>query len=122
MPHFEVPERNRGHARRMRNALPESELRFWNAVRAHRLQGLSFRRQMPIAGYIVDFACQQHQLVVEIDGESHSHDQQIERDGLRDRKLTELGWTVLRITNEDVLHRLDEVCTHILRLIGESHP
>lgn len=103
----------------MRKALTEAELRFWNVVRAHRLEGLSFRRQMPIAGYIVDFSCPQHQLVVEIDGESHSHDGSIERDRLRDEKLKALGWTVLRVTNEDVLQRLDQVCTHILRMIGD---
>lgn len=75
---------------------------------------------MPIAGYIVDFACPQHQLVVEIDGDSHSYDKEIERDRLRDDKLKGLGRRVLRITNEEALHRLDEVCTHILRIIGET--
>lgn len=102
----------------MRKALTVAELRFWNAVRAHRLMGLGFRRQVPIAGYIVDFACPEHKLVVEIDGPSHTFDQRIERDQVRDQTLAALGWMVLRFTNEDVLNDLDDVCIHILRVIG----
>ncbi|TIT54350.1 MAG: DUF559 domain-containing protein [Mesorhizobium sp.] len=34
--------------------------------------GLGFRRQFPIAGYIVDFACPEKKLVVEVDGSQHA--------------------------------------------------
>ncbi|MBB4141574.1 endonuclease domain-containing protein [Rhizobium rhizoryzae] len=118
MPHFEVPVRNRQNARRMRRALTEPELKFWNAVRAHRLMGLSFRRQMPIGGYIADFACAEHRLIIEIDGATHSLDKQIERDYHRDAALIALGWRVIRLTNDEVLNRMDDVCTHILKVIG----
>ena len=114
MPHFEVPVRNRQNARRMRLALTEPELKFWNAVRAHRLMGLSFRRQMPIGGYIADFACAEHRLIIEIDGATHSLDKQIERDYHRDAALIALGWRVIRFTNDEVLNRMDDVCTHVL--------
>lgn len=118
MPHFEVPKPNRRNARRMRTCMTDAELRFWNAVRAHRLMGIGFRRQLPIAGYITDFASPEHKLIIEIDGASHSHDHEIDRDRDRDQRLHALGWNVVRITNEDVLHNLDAVCTHILRSIG----
>jgi len=118
MPHFEVPVRNRQNARRMRRALTEPELKFWNALRAHRLMGLSFRRQMPIGGYIADFACAEHRLIIEIDGATHSLDKQIERDYHRDAALIALGWRVIRFTNDEVLNRMDDVCTHVLRVIG----
>ena len=118
MTHHAVPDNHRRSARRMRKALTAAELRFWNTVRAHRLMGLGFRRQVPIAGYIVDFACPEHKLVVEIDGPSHTFDHSIERDKVRDLTLANLGWTVFRSTNEDVLNDLDDVCTHILRVIG----
>ncbi|WP_312223246.1 endonuclease domain-containing protein [Rhizobium rhizoryzae] len=118
MPHFEVPVRNRQNARRMRLALTEPELKFWNAVRAHRLMGLSFRRQMPIGGYIADFACAEHRLIIEIDGATHSLDKQIERDYHRDAALIALGWRVIRFTNDEVLNRMDDVCTHVLKVIG----
>jgi very-short-patch-repair endonuclease len=118
MTHHAVPESHRRNARRMRKALTAAELRFWNMVRAHRLMGLGFRRQVPIAGYIVDFACPEHKLVIEIDGPSHTFDQAIACDEVRDQVLFGLGWTVLRFTNEDVLNNLDDVCAHILRVIG----
>lgn len=122
MPHHSVPPVNRRHARRMRKAMTDAELKFWNAVRAQRLMGLNFRRQMPIAGYIVDFACPEHRLVVEIDGSTHSRDHDMARDAARDERLSVLGWTVIRVTNDEVIRHLDEVCTHIMRMIGRALP
>ncbi|WP_137130414.1 DUF559 domain-containing protein [Rhizobium sp. FY34] len=118
MPHFEVPVRNRQSARRMRRALTEPELKFWNAVRAHRLMGLSFRRQMPIGGYIADFACPDHKLIIEIDGSGHSFDKQIVHDHQRDAVLAELGWQVIRFTSGEIMTHLDDACMHILQVIG----
>src|SRR3546814_16954511 len=66
MPHSNIPEAHRKNARRMRRVLTAAELKFWNAVCAHRLLGIGFRRQMPIAGYSVDFECPEHRLIVEI--------------------------------------------------------
>jgi len=56
----------------MRKAMTDAELKLWNELRAHRLMGLGFRRQFPIAGYIVDFACPEKKLIVEVDGSQHS--------------------------------------------------
>ncbi|MFC5441767.1 endonuclease domain-containing protein [Rhizobium halophytocola] len=122
MPHFEVAPPNRRNARRMRKVLTDAELTFWNAVRAHRLMGLGFRRQMPIAGFIVDFACPDHHLIAEIDGPSHTDDVAIARDAARDRHLRLLGWHVLRFSNDDVTKHLDDVCTHVLRVVGLDYP
>ncbi|WP_377287975.1 endonuclease domain-containing protein [Rhizobium sp. SG2393] len=116
MPHTPVPPSHRRNARRMRKSLTEAELAFWNAVRAHRLMGLGFRRQMPISGYIVDFACPTHRLIVEIDGSQHADAEAI-RDRVRDARLQAAGWIVLRFWNDDVLRHLDDVCMHIIRTI-----
>ncbi|GLR49843.1 hypothetical protein GCM10007923_10480 [Shinella yambaruensis] len=102
----------------MRKAMTEAELRFWNAVRAHRLMELHFRRQMPIAGYIVDFACPEHKIIVEIDGSGHGRTETLIADAQRGERLATLGWAVLRFWNDDVLKDIDGVCTHILRVIG----
>ena len=56
----------------MRKVLTPAELKLWNELRAHRLMGLGFRRQFPIAGYIVDFACPEKKLVLEVDGSQHA--------------------------------------------------
>lgn len=118
MPHHEVRPTTRGNARRMRRAMTDAELRFWNAVRAHRLMGLSFRRQMPIAGYIVDFACPEHKIVVEVDGSGHARTDTLAADEERNERLAALGWTILRFWNDDVLRDIDGVCTHILRTVA----
>jgi very-short-patch-repair endonuclease len=100
----------------MRSTMTEAELKLWNELRAHRLMGLGFRRQMPIGGYIVDFACPEHKLVVEVDGSQHPEDQAY--DSASTTYLEQQGWKVVRFWNDDVLHDIDNVCTHILRLIA----
>ena len=72
MPHTPIPPRNRANAKTMRRVMTDAELKLWNELRAHRLMGLSFRRQVPIAGYIVDFACSSKRLIVELDGSQHA--------------------------------------------------
>jgi very-short-patch-repair endonuclease len=109
----------------MRSAMTDAELKLWNELRAHRLMELAFRRQMPIAGYIVDFACPDKKLIVEIDGGQHADAGQSEADVTRTRKLEALGWTVLRFWNDDVLRDIDNVCQHIVIAAGQSqaaHP
>lgn len=117
MPHAPVSPGMRGNARRMRKRLTDAELRPWNALRGHRLMGLGFRRQMPIFGYIADFACPIHRLIVELDGSQHAESSHALGDFSRDRHLQQAGWTVLRFWNDDVLRDLDNVCRHILRVI-----
>jgi very-short-patch-repair endonuclease len=102
----------------MRSEMTPAELKLWNAVRAHRLMGLSFRRQLPLAGYIVDFACPAHKLIVELDGSQHGDDAAAARDTSRTEKLISLGWAVIRFWNDDVLHDIDGVCQHIVSAAG----
>jgi very-short-patch-repair endonuclease len=116
LPHGKVPPHLRRNARRMRSAMTEAELKLWNELRAHRLMGLGFRRQVPIGGYIVDFACPEHKLVVEVDGSQHAEN--LTHDQARTVYLEQQGWQVVRFWNDDVLKDMDNVCTHILRLIG----
>ncbi|CDZ56144.1 endonuclease domain-containing protein [Neorhizobium galegae] len=114
MPHAPIPPQRRANARRMRKALTDAELKLWNELRAHRLMGLSFRRQVPIAGYIVDFACPTHRLIIEVDGSQHGNDDDLRYDRDRTRRLEQDGWTVLRFWNDGVLKDIDNVCLHIL--------
>lgn len=120
MPHANVSPKNRQYAKSMRKAMTDAELKLWNTVRAHRLDGLSFRRQMPVLGYIVDFACPSHKLIVVIDGFQHGDDKAVAYDRQRTRNLREHGWTVLRFWNDDVLTDIDNVSLHILRTIEGS--
>jgi very-short-patch-repair endonuclease len=122
MPHAPVSPKLRASSKRMRKAMTEAELKLWHAIRAHRLMGLGFRRQLPIAGYIVDFACSTHRLIVEVDGSQHGNDHDVRYDAIRTRRLEQHGWTVLRFWNDDVLKDIDNVCLHILTMAGEAQP
>ena len=102
----------------MRRLMTDAELKLWNELRAHRLMGLSFRRQMPIAGYIVDFACAEHKLIVEVDGSQHGDTHTLAYDAERTARLEALGWTVLRVWNDEALKNIDSVCDAIIRTIG----
>jgi len=107
--HRDVPERLRGNAKRLRRTMTDAEKRLWTAVRAHRFHGLHVRRQVPIAGYIVDFVCQERRLIVEIDGATHSTDAELARDRIRSRRLEAEGYRVVRFSNDDVYRNLPGV-------------
>ena len=99
-------------ARVLRNAATDAEQRLWQHLRGRRLQGLKFRRQYPIAGYIADFACIEAKLVIEVDGGQHV--EQAAHDAERTRKLQINGYRVLRFWDNDVLLRTDAVLDEIL--------
>ena len=94
-------------AREMRTVMTEAEKELWSRLRRCQIEGLRFRRQHPIGRYIADFCCHESRLVIELDG--GSHDTREEYDRNRDEYLTSAGYTVLRFTNEDVLHKIEEV-------------
>ena len=96
---------------RTNSTFPEKLL--WSSLRAKQLGGLKFRRQVPIENFVVDFYCPAARLVVEVDGQSH--DDQIQYDGDRSRRLNELGLRVVRVSNDDVLDNLEGVAEMLLR-------
>jgi very-short-patch-repair endonuclease len=102
------------HARDLRRAPTNAERKLWHALRAHRLAGLSFRRQAPCGPFIADFFCAEARLVVEVDGATHSSDEEVTHDRRRDAWFAARGYRILRVTNEDVYRHLDGVCETIL--------
>jgi very-short-patch-repair endonuclease len=67
-----TPRQSLTHARAMRQSPTEPEKKLWSILRDRRLQGLKFRRQVPVGPYIVDFLCISHALVIEADGSQHA--------------------------------------------------
>jgi very-short-patch-repair endonuclease len=100
-------------ARALRNTATDAEQALWRYLRGRQLQGLKFRRQYPIAGYIADFACVEAKLVIELDGGQHTD--QAPYDAERTRKIECNGFRVLRFWNDDVLLRTAEVLDEIIR-------
>lgn len=99
-------------AKRMRRNETTAEKRLWQSLRLKRLQGLRFRRQAPILGYIADFFCPSLQLVVEVDGSAH--DGREVMDATRDTHPRRYGFNTIRVTNDDVLSNLNGVLKKIL--------
>jgi very-short-patch-repair endonuclease len=77
--------------------MTEAERVLWRELRYNRL-GHRFRRQHPIAPYIVDFVCVETKLIVEADGGQHAD----RRDLARDEFLRMQGWHILRFWNNDI--------------------
>ena len=86
----------------------DAEKLLWEHIRSRRLY-FKFNRQHIIGDYIVDFVCIEKKLVIEVDGGYHSEYEQIGKDELRTERLRELGFSVIRFTNEDVLEKIFDV-------------
>ncbi|WP_248304706.1 endonuclease domain-containing protein [Breoghania sp. L-A4] len=108
-----TPPSLRANARRLRQDMTDAERKLWNVLRAHRLGGIGFRRQMPVGRYIVDFAAPTHRLVIELDGSQHAEEANAARDGVRDAWFEAAGWRVIRFWNGEVMNNLDGVCETI---------
>jgi very-short-patch-repair endonuclease len=97
-------------ARRLRANQTDAETVLWNRIRNRQIDGHKFVRQVPIGGYICDFVCREKLLIVEADGGQHNESA---ADVIRDRRLAEDGYRVLRFWNNDVLGNIDGVLATI---------
>ncbi|OYX90695.1 MAG: hypothetical protein B7Y74_16155, partial [Novosphingobium sp. 35-62-5] len=79
------------HAREMRRNPTEAEKSMWRLLRVC-FPEARFRRQVPIAHAIVDFASHRDRIVIEVDGGQHSP----EMDAWRDTQVRNEGYRVLR--------------------------
>src|SRR5215467_9825971 len=119
VPTWQVSTKQRTRARRLRRDLTDAERIIWNAVRGHRMHGMSFRRQTPIGPFIVDFVCHAAWLIVEVDGGQHYEDENMKRDAQRDAFLASKGYRILRFNNHEVMTNrqgvLETIATAVLR-------
>lgn len=95
---------------RKRSTAPEQHL--WRALRARRL-GFKFRRQVPLCGYVVDFVCFEAKLVVELDGSQHASKGVQAADRVRDARLEEAGFQVMRFWNHEIYEDMETVLEQI---------
>jgi very-short-patch-repair endonuclease len=108
-------------AKSMRREMTAPERKLWYALRAKRLEGAKFRRQVVIDRYIADFACRiPRMLVVEVDGETHAGQER--KDAVRTAFLEVRGYRVLRFTNDEVMSNLDGVLMTIATALTPPLP
>ena len=101
-------------AKEMRDNMTEAETVLWEALKSKHI-GDKFRRQHIIGNFIADFVCLSKRLVIEVDGDYHTDDTQQGLDEGRAKELKQLGFEVIRFTNEEVLNNLDKVVHQITK-------
>src|SRR6185369_5556095 len=111
---YEMHER----AKKLRREMTPAETILWKELRTNKLNDLHFRRQQIIDGYIVEFYCHQHSLIVEVDGEIH--DLQKESDADRQDYLIARGFRMIRFTNEEIGKDLKSVLKKIVEACKEK--
>jgi very-short-patch-repair endonuclease len=92
------------YARELRLRATDAEQKLWALLRNRQLKGRKFRRQHAIANYVVDFYCNEFKLAIELDGNFHTDAEAKEYDEARTLLLNELGITVLRFWNDEVVN------------------
>ncbi|MGH6726414.1 MAG: endonuclease domain-containing protein [Pseudolabrys sp.] len=107
-------------ARKLRHSQTDAERALWFRLRDRRLNGLKFRRQMPIKSYIVDFCCESARLIIELDGGQHAVPSPGE--ARRTTELEAFGFLVLRFWNNEVLSNIDGVVETIVATARQVPP
>ncbi|PZQ58042.1 MAG: endonuclease domain-containing protein [Phenylobacterium zucineum] len=110
----------RDRARRLRRDQTEAETQLWDVLRAARLDGWKWRRQVPVGPFIVDFVCLEATIAVELDGGVHAD--RVEYDARRDAYIRRRGLQVIRFSNREVFDDRDRVAWKILSACRESDP
>ena len=97
-------------SRELRRNQTRTEQIMWDLLRDRKFLGLKFFRQHPFvinqlntktSFYVADFYCAKKNFVLEIDGLIHNF--QMEYDLTRDEIFEEMGLTILRVTNDEVI-------------------
>ena len=111
MDHRTQPEKHRQFAKDMRADSTKAEWLLWQALRRKQLNGLKFKRQVPLDGYILDFVCFEKKLIVEADGWQHEGSA---HDAKRDAHFESQGFMTLSFANDEIEEDLDAVLKRII--------
>ncbi len=107
--------------RELRRGSTDAERMLWRHLRGDQL-GAKFRRQHGFGPYILDFACIERRLAVEVDGAQHLEPEAQTRDEARTALLESRGLRVLRFTDREVLTERAAVLESILQALELPSP
>ncbi len=108
-----------GRSRHLRRGSTDAEMKLWHHLRSRSLCATKFVRQQPVGPFIVDFACREHRLIIEVDGSQHAESP---KDKARDAFLRSQGYRVLRFWNNDVLTNTAGVLETIANALAALQP
>ena len=95
------------NASKLREKMTEPEIKLWDYLKTNPL-GYKFRRQHPIARYVLDFYCHKLRLSIEVDGGYHLKKEQREKDAKKTAYLKSVGITEYRFTNDEILNQFEK--------------
>ena len=107
-------------AKEHRSSPTNEEEKVWEVIRNRQIQDTKFRRQHIIDKFIADFVCLELNLILEIDGLIHSLEDNLISDKARTIRLNELGFEVIRFTNEEVNSNIENVISKLEKIISEK--
>ena len=107
-------------ARTLRNQSTDAERHLWQHLRGKQVAGHRFRRQVPVAGFIADFACLEAKIIVELDGGQHA--QNAGYDERRNRLIEAQGFRILRFWDNQVFLETQAVLQEIMRVLESRAP
>jgi len=109
---------NREFARKLRRKSTHTEQILWELVlRKSQVLGIKFQRQRPVDIYIADFICLPLGIIIEADGVTLEWNQRIVKDKIRNRRLIELGYKILRFTDDEILDDFSRVKNQIIDFV-----
>ncbi len=116
-----LPQHTKDFSRQLRAEMTDAEKHLWQRLRMKQL-GVKFRRQHPAGKHILDFACINTALAIEIEIEidGGQHNEMQTEDNLRSEWLKNHGWKVLQFWNNEVLQNIEGVLEVIFQSILES--
>lgn len=117
---YHYNNRLREKANALRNDATKAEACLWKYVLKANALGYGFKRQRPVLKYIADFMCTDLMLIVEVDGITHSYEETVIKDEIRQKELESIGFTVLRFTDDEVLNHINGVKERIEVWINEQ--
>jgi very-short-patch-repair endonuclease len=100
-------------ARKLRNNSTKSEIKLWLQLKGKQMLGYDFHRQKPIDNFILDFFCHELMLGIELDGLTHQSEEVTEKDDVKEKRMNDLGITILRFNDNEVVQDI----THVVRQI-----
>jgi very-short-patch-repair endonuclease len=98
-------------ARQFRKDPTFAEGFLWQKLRNRKFNGIKFRRQYIIKGFVLDFYCPDHKLGIELDGSIHN--KQVDHDKARQNFIETHGINIIRFKNDDVIKNIDRVLLKI---------
>ena len=109
------------NAARLRSTMTDAEVNLWEYLKTSP-EGFKFRRQHPIAGYILDFYCHKLRLSIELDGGYHLNPEQMQRDTERTAYLHDMGILELRFKNDVIINNLEDWVEKFTAKLREVSP